>query len=240
MARKTLNDSLQPALIAALAALGGAVFVAFVLAQIVVRPIHVIRSGLSRLGKGDLAATLDLKGDEFKDLGDIFASLTNQLKAAIPDSAKRGQLVELSRRVTALVPAFGPFSRVVLLLVGAVAAGTMAGLFIVFRKLDYQALNLASLVVPALLPVLALVLGMLFYGPLAGVRQRIPQRGVIALIGFVLAAALPVLGLRKPTEDTGAAALYRPELADVPLSRRPRGRLTLSPDGTACVTAAAA
>jgi hypothetical protein len=39
-------------------------------------------------------------------------------------------------------------------------------------------------------------------------------------------------------EDTGADAVYRPELADVPLSRRPRGRLTLSPDGTACVTVA--
>jgi signal transduction histidine kinase len=102
LARETLNLSLRPALIAALAALGGAVFVAFVLAQVVVRPIHVIRSGLSRLGRGDLAATLDLKGDEFKDLGDIFASVTNQLKAAIPDSAKRGQLLELSRRVTAL------------------------------------------------------------------------------------------------------------------------------------------
>jgi hypothetical protein len=39
-------------------------------------------------------------------------------------------------------------------------------------------------------------------------------------------------------EDTGGAAVYRPETADVPLSRRPRGRLTLSPDGTARVTIA--
>ena len=38
-------------------------------------------------------------------------------------------------------------------------------------------------------------------------------------------------------EDTGAAAVYRPETHDMPLSRRPRGRLTLSPDGTARVTA---
>ena len=37
-------------------------------------------------------------------------------------------------------------------------------------------------------------------------------------------------------EDTGAAAVYRPETDDVPLSRRPRERLTLSPDGTARVT----
>jgi hypothetical protein len=39
-------------------------------------------------------------------------------------------------------------------------------------------------------------------------------------------------------EDTGAAAVYRPETADVPLSRRPRGRLALSPDGTARITVA--
>jgi signal transduction histidine kinase len=102
LARNTLNDSLYQPGIVALAALIVAVFVAFGLAQVVVRPIHVIRSGLSRLGKGDLGATLDLKDDEFKDLGDIFANVTSQLKAAIPHSAKRDQLLELSRRITAL------------------------------------------------------------------------------------------------------------------------------------------
>ncbi len=102
LARRTLNSSLEPAALAALAALGGAILVAVLLAQVVVRPIHVIRSGLSRLGQGDLGATLDLQGDEFKELGDIFASVTEQLKAALPDSAKRTQLLELSRRVAAL------------------------------------------------------------------------------------------------------------------------------------------
>ena len=86
----------------AVIALPIAIVIAVLLAQVVVRPIHVIRSGLTRLGRGDLGATLDLKGDEFKELGDVFASVTNQLKAAIPDGAKRVQLVELSRRVTAL------------------------------------------------------------------------------------------------------------------------------------------
>ncbi len=100
--RNGLTDALRPALFAAIVALLVAIVVAVSLAQVVVRPIHVIRSGLSRLGRGDLGATLDLKGDEFKELGDVFASVTNQLKAAIPDSAKRAQLVELSRRVTAL------------------------------------------------------------------------------------------------------------------------------------------
>jgi signal transduction histidine kinase len=79
-----------------------AVVVAVLLAQVVVRPIHVIRSGLSRLGRGDLAATLDLKGEEFKELGDVFASLSSQLKEVMPHSDKRSQLLDLSRRVTAL------------------------------------------------------------------------------------------------------------------------------------------
>jgi sensor histidine kinase regulating citrate/malate metabolism len=90
--RQTLTEALKPAALAAAVALFVAVIVAVLLAQIVVRPIHVIRSGLSRLGKGDLGATLDLKGDEFKELGDVFASVTNQLKELMPHSAKRSQL----------------------------------------------------------------------------------------------------------------------------------------------------
>ena len=39
-------------------------------------------------------------------------------------------------------------------------------------------------------------------------------------------------------EDTGGAAVYRPDTGDVPLSRRPRAQMTLSPDGTARVTVA--
>jgi signal transduction histidine kinase len=100
--RRSLTDALRPAAFAAAVALLVAIVVAVSLAQIVVRPIHVIRSGLTRLGRGDLGATLDLKGDEFKELGDVFASVTNQLKAALPHGATRTQLVELSRRVTSL------------------------------------------------------------------------------------------------------------------------------------------
>ena len=100
--RETVTEALIPAAIAAGVALALAIVIAILLAQVVVRPIHVIRSGLSRLGRGDLGATLDLKGDEFKELGDVFASVTNQLRSVVPDSAKRAQLLDLSRRVTAL------------------------------------------------------------------------------------------------------------------------------------------
>jgi signal transduction histidine kinase len=100
--RDELNESLRPAVITAAIALVVAVIVAILLSNLVLRPIHVIRSGLSRLGQGDLGATLELKGDEFKDLGDIFASVSNQLKSTLPAGAPRSQLLELSRRVASL------------------------------------------------------------------------------------------------------------------------------------------
>jgi len=100
-------------------------------------------------------------------------------------------LFRVARRITALVPAIGPFSRVVLLIIGAVLAGTAAGLHIVFRQLDYRALNLASLFVPALLPVIAIVIALIAYGPLDRLRAWIPRRGALAMVGFAAAAALP-------------------------------------------------
>ena len=100
--REELNESLRPAALTASIALVAAVLVAVLLTNIVLRPIHVIRSGLSRLGQGDLGATLDLKGDEFKELGDVFASVSKQLRATLPAGAPRSQLLELSRRIASL------------------------------------------------------------------------------------------------------------------------------------------
>lgn len=102
LVRDELDNWLGPAALTASIALVVAVIVAILLSHVVLRPIHVIRSGLSRLGQGDLGATLDLKGDEFKDLGDIFASVSNQLKSTLPAGAPRSQLLELSRRVASL------------------------------------------------------------------------------------------------------------------------------------------
>jgi len=52
-----------------------------VLSQWMLRPIHVIQSGLSRLGRGELDVTLDLKEDEFRDLGSSFDAISAQLSA---------------------------------------------------------------------------------------------------------------------------------------------------------------
>jgi signal transduction histidine kinase len=54
--------------------------VAMLLAQWMLRPIHVIQSGLNRLGRGELDVRLDLpEGAEFKDLGSSFDAVSAQL-----------------------------------------------------------------------------------------------------------------------------------------------------------------
>ena len=80
--RQELDGALRPALWTAALALGVAMFVAALLAQLLLRPIHVIRSGLTRLGQGELGVTLDLPpGDEFGELGTFFNSVSQRLSA---------------------------------------------------------------------------------------------------------------------------------------------------------------
>ncbi|MEO8700687.1 MAG: sulfatase-like hydrolase/transferase [Kofleriaceae bacterium] len=99
----------------------------------------------------------------------------------------------------------GPFSRVVLLLVVLVVLGAATAAFIISTKLDYQSINLGSLVALALLPVIAILIGLVAYGPLGAARERVPARGVIALVGLVLATVLPIVGLRTPSDETRLA-----------------------------------
>src|SRR4029078_13641977 len=58
------------------------VIVAMLFAQLLLRPIHVIRSGLTRLGRGEFGVGLDLnQHDEFGDLGTSFNAVSAQLSA---------------------------------------------------------------------------------------------------------------------------------------------------------------
>lgn len=98
--RRELNKSLAPAALAAGVALLIAVAVAMLLAQLVLRPMHVIRSSLTRLGRGDFGATLDLRADEeLRDLGDVFDQVSAQLRAAAREDFNPAQLVKLARRI---------------------------------------------------------------------------------------------------------------------------------------------
>ncbi len=100
LVRQDLNESLAPAALAAGVSLLVAVVVAMLLAQVVLRPMHVIRSSLTRLGRGDLGATLDLRDDEeLRELGDVFDQVSAQLRAATRDDFNPAQLAKLARRI---------------------------------------------------------------------------------------------------------------------------------------------
>jgi signal transduction histidine kinase len=100
--RRELDRSLMPAALAVGLALIIAVSVAMLLAQVVLRPIHVITSGLTRLGRGELDKPLDLRDEEFRDLGDVFDQVSAQLQSAVGNGPKRAQLADLTRRVASL------------------------------------------------------------------------------------------------------------------------------------------
>jgi signal transduction histidine kinase len=92
--RSALSGWLTQTLIVAVIALIVAVVVAGLLAERLLRPIHVIRSGLTRLGRGEFGVTLDLPpGDEFGELGSFFNTVSQQLSA--DRSALAGQKANL-------------------------------------------------------------------------------------------------------------------------------------------------
>jgi signal transduction histidine kinase len=96
--RQDLDASLGAAVVIAGAALGVSVLVATLLAQWLLRPIHVIRSGLTRLGRGEFGVQLDLnQHDEFGELGTSFNAVSEQLSADRTQLA--GQMANLESAV---------------------------------------------------------------------------------------------------------------------------------------------
>jgi signal transduction histidine kinase/HAMP domain-containing protein len=107
--RQEVNASLRPALFTAAIALAVAVLVAAFLARLLLRPIHVLRSGLTRLGKGDFGVRLDLPpGDEFGELGDFFNTVSQQLSA--DRTLLAGQKANLQQAVEHLEDAVALFN----------------------------------------------------------------------------------------------------------------------------------
>jgi signal transduction histidine kinase len=99
--RQDLDQSLRPALVTALAALAVAVLGATLLSQLFLRPIHVISSGLRRLGKGEFGVQLNLnQQDEFGELGTFFNTVSEQLSA--DRSQMAGQVANLESAVEQL------------------------------------------------------------------------------------------------------------------------------------------
>ena len=72
---------------------------AIFLAQAVLRPIHVIQSSLTRLGRGELGVTLDLEEAEMQDLRGVFDAVSAQLRALPAGGEVRREIAQLSKRV---------------------------------------------------------------------------------------------------------------------------------------------
>jgi signal transduction histidine kinase len=96
----------------AVAALVISTFVAMLLAQWMLRPIHVIQSGLTRLGRGELDVTLDLPGQEFADLGSSFEAVSAQLAAvrnkALPTTSTATEFESVVENLEDAVALFSP------------------------------------------------------------------------------------------------------------------------------------
>jgi signal transduction histidine kinase len=103
-----LDAALGEALVTMVVALVVSVIVAMLLAQWLLSPIHVIRSGLTRLGRGEFGATLDLKQrDELGELGEYFNDISAQLSADRDGAGAQNReqvlrVLDYSRKLTAL------------------------------------------------------------------------------------------------------------------------------------------
>jgi signal transduction histidine kinase len=96
--RDDLSKSVGPAAVTAIIASGVAAILAMLFAQLLLRPIHVIRGGLTRLGRGEFGVRLDLnQHDEFGELGTFFNAVSAQLSA--DRSQMAGQVANLESAV---------------------------------------------------------------------------------------------------------------------------------------------
>jgi signal transduction histidine kinase len=78
--RNDLSQALQPMLWTTLLVSGTALLVGLVLARHVLRPIHVINSGLMKLGRGEKVGSIDLPPDEeLEGVGESFKAIGEKL-----------------------------------------------------------------------------------------------------------------------------------------------------------------
>ena len=92
-----LKKALERIALIAVGAIVLATAFSWLLARRFLRPIHVLQSGIARLGQGEEDVRLDLPDEDFKDLGTSFNALSLSVSTA------RTQLVEQARRAESVV-----------------------------------------------------------------------------------------------------------------------------------------
>lgn len=108
LVRQQLAERMWTPLIAAAVVLGASIVVAVLLAQLVLRPIHVIRGGLARLGRGEVDVSVELPADtELGELGASFKQLTARLAADQSERADQRALESVVDQLEDAVALFG-------------------------------------------------------------------------------------------------------------------------------------
>jgi arylsulfatase A-like enzyme len=100
-------------------------------------------------------------------------------------------LQRVLRRVTAAIPVLGPLSRSALVAIGVgVAVLVWSRQTLYHSGYETQALPIGAIAMFLLLPIGTVVLAALAYGPLAGVRAKVPARGVLVGVGAIVGVVL--------------------------------------------------
>ena len=93
--RNELERSLRPAAVTVAGTLAAALLISLVLAHWVLAPIHVIRAGLSRLGRGEHDVRLELPADRaFTDVEESFEAISRRLSAGVQEDASTNRSPE--------------------------------------------------------------------------------------------------------------------------------------------------
>jgi signal transduction histidine kinase/HAMP domain-containing protein len=108
LVRSELQQALYPVLVTAGYLLIGATLGALVLSQWLLRPIHVLRSGLRRLERGEPAAALDLPQDEFGEMGQEIRAVSEKLLAGREATGPEAGLDSIVEHLADAVGIFGP------------------------------------------------------------------------------------------------------------------------------------
>jgi signal transduction histidine kinase len=86
--RQEVTQAMRPALVTVAAAIVGSSIVAILLAQLLLRPIHLIRESLSRFGERDFGLAHALPRDEFGELGESLSEASARLLAGRASSSE--------------------------------------------------------------------------------------------------------------------------------------------------------
>jgi PAS domain-containing protein len=108
LVRSELQKALYPVLVTAGYLLLGATLGALLLSQWLLRPIHVLRSGLRRLERGEPAAARDLPHDEFGEMGQEIRAVSEKLLAGREATGPEAGLDSIVEHLADAVGIFGP------------------------------------------------------------------------------------------------------------------------------------